>query len=466
MNVAISGVIALGMDKSSEQGLTRSLAAYVAGSQIDDIPSPVLHEASRAFVNWLGCALGGCRDESVDIVLATLEDMEGAARATVIGHGRRTDPAHAALLNCLSSSVLGFDDTHPRTIIHPTGPVAAALMAVAEVRPTTGAEFLHALVLGIELECRLGNALIPPPAASKLSFLPTGLTGAIGAASAVGKLLGLDPRAMSSAIGIAAGSAGGIRESIGSMAAPYFLAAAARNGLVAALLAAKGMTAGESTLEGPKGFLEAYGAPANERVVLEDLGKRYELSTNTYKPYPCGAWVHATVDVCLELARRHDIDPSEIESVRLRVNPRALAIAGRMDPRDRVEAQASLFHWAAAALVRRRAGLAEASDDCVRDALVTALRGRIAAQGDPDCAVEAASAEIALKGGQELRGRVSHCLGSLAQPLSDDDLSRKFLVQACAVLPEDRAQYLLRQGWAIGQLDDVGQLARDAGASG
>lgn len=443
-------------------GLTGTLAAYVAHSNIGKIPPAVVHEASRAFVNWLGCVLGGCRDESVDIVLDALEGATGAARASVIGRGRRTDPAHAALLNCLSSSVLGFDDTHPRTIIHPTGPVAAALMAAAEARPTPGKTFLHALILGIELECRLGDALIPPPAVSNLSFLPTGLTGAIGAAAAVGKLLDLDARRLSWAIGIAAGSAGGIRESIGSMAAPYFIAVTARNGLVAAQLAAKGMTASETSLEGPKGFLQAYGAPPNEKAVLDGLGEHYELLSNTYKPYPCGVWIHAAVDACLELARQNDIDPGAVAAVRLKVNPRALAIAGRKEPTDRVEAQASLFHWAAAALARRRAGLAEAGDDCVRDPFIVALRGRVTVQGVPDYAVDAASVEIALKDGQTLRGRVSHSLGSLTRPLSDDDLSQKFLVQACAVLREDRARDLLARSWAVGRIDDVGRLARDA----
>jgi 2-methylcitrate dehydratase PrpD len=439
---------------------TSQLARFVVGSDLSKIPHEVVHEAERAFVNWMGCVLGGCSDPSVDILLSALEGSFGKPVATVIGRKRRADVPNAALLNCLSSSVHGFDDTHPATVIHPTGPVASALLAVAENHATSGSDFLHSLILGIEVECRLGNALIPAPAQSALGFLPTGLTGAIGAAVAVAKLRGLPEHQMIWSIGIAAGSAGGLRAAIGSMAAPYFLASTARNGVVATLLAEEGFTAPNASLEGTKGFAATYGNPANIAATIEALGERFELSSNTYKPYPCGVWVHPTVDVCLELVRARDIEPAAIKAVRLTVNCRALAIAGCKEPTGRVEAQASLYHWAAAALIRHKVSFAESEDACVRDAEVVALRRRIEIVPDSKCALDEAMGEIHLSRGPALKAHVRHCRGSLAKPMSDSELSEKFLGQAQDVLRQRAATELMDQCWNIGKSEDVGGIVR------
>jgi 2-methylcitrate dehydratase PrpD len=435
-------------------------AQFINGSRLSAIPHPVVHQAERAFVNWMGCVLGGCTDRSVEIAMAALEGSFGAPIATVIGRTNRIDAPNAALLNGLSSSVHGFSDTHPDTVIHPTGPVASALIAVAEGRATSGAEFLHSLILGTEVECRLGRALVRGQAKTLFSFLPTGLTGAIGAAAAVARLRGLSEDETASALGIAAGSAGGLRETIGSMAAPFALAGTARNGLVAALLAEKGFSAADTSLDGDKGFARAYAGAADFAVALEDLGKRYELSSNTYKPYPCGVWVHPTIDVCLELACTHAVDPSAIDAVHLVVNAQALAIAGRKNPADRTEAQASLYHWAAAALTRRSATVSECETTFVRDAAVAAMRRRVVILPDSNCAPDEARGEIRLRDGSLRKAYVRHCRGSLARPMSDDELSQKFLGQALNVLSPRASADLLDACWRVGTSDNVGAVVR------
>src|SRR5262245_54312748 len=141
--------------------VTARLAQFSAESRWEDIPAPVRHEAKRSLLDWLGCALGGCRDEAVERVLAALAAFSGPPEATVIGRGERLDILHAALVNAISSNILDFDDTHLRTVIHPSSPVASALLAFAEHRRTDGAQFLHAFVLGVEAECRIGSAISP-----------------------------------------------------------------------------------------------------------------------------------------------------------------------------------------------------------------------------------------------------------------------------------------------------------------
>lgn len=140
--------------------VTRRLARFIVDSRWRDVCAPVQHEAVRAVVNWLGCALGGCRDEAVGIALAALREFAGPPQAALLGRPERLDILNAALINAISSNILDFDDTHLRTVIHPTVPVAAALTALAEHKAAGGAELLHALVLGIETECRIGSALL------------------------------------------------------------------------------------------------------------------------------------------------------------------------------------------------------------------------------------------------------------------------------------------------------------------
>ncbi len=142
-------------------GATQKLSEFIADSRWSDVPDDVRHEAARAILNWLGCAIGGCRDETVELMVAALRDFSGPPQATLLGRGERFDALTAACINGTSSNRLDFDDTHLRTVIHPTVPVASTLIALAEYRPLTGAEFLHAFVLGVDVECRLGNAISP-----------------------------------------------------------------------------------------------------------------------------------------------------------------------------------------------------------------------------------------------------------------------------------------------------------------
>src|SRR4051812_48795546 len=133
---------------------TRLLGRFVAQIRAGDIASSIRHEAKRAILDALGCAIGGCRDETVERALAAVQPCAGAHRATLIGRTEKVDMLNAALVNALSANILDFDDTHMRTIIHPSVPVAAAALALAEERHLRGDDLLTAFVLGVEVACR------------------------------------------------------------------------------------------------------------------------------------------------------------------------------------------------------------------------------------------------------------------------------------------------------------------------
>ena len=177
----------------AHQAVTETFATYVAEAKAEALPEAVRKEAARTFVNWVGCAVGGARHEAVEIALATFAPFSGPAQSSVLGRGERLDPLHAALVNGISSHVFDYDDTHLRTVIHPGGPVASALLAFAEYRKVRGSDFVNALVLGVEVECRIGNAVFPEH--YDVGWHITGTAGVFGAAAAVGKLLNLMPSA-------------------------------------------------------------------------------------------------------------------------------------------------------------------------------------------------------------------------------------------------------------------------------
>ena len=264
--------------------VTRKLARFIVESHWRDVPKNVRHEAKRSILNWLGTALGGCRDAGVDIAIDALREFSGPPQATVLGRRERFDILNAAIVNGISSNILDFDDTHLRTVIHPTVPVAAALTALAEHVPITGAQYLHAFVLGVEAECRVGNAVTPEH--YDAGWHITASCGVFGAAAACGKILQLNEQQMTWALGIAATQASGLTSMLGSMSKPYNMGHAARNGLAAALLARKNFTSSERGIEAPRGFGHVLSTKFVPDEITKNLGATWELALNAYKPYP------------------------------------------------------------------------------------------------------------------------------------------------------------------------------------
>ena len=183
----------------ADPAITETLADYVLSASFESLPAQVRTESVRALVNWVGCALGGAPTPTVEAAVTGLQSLSSPGRCRVLGRRERFDPPGAAMLNCLSSAAHAFDDTHLATITHPTGPVISALLAVAETTRISGEDFLAALVLGMEIECRLSSVIVAPGAGSSGGWYITGVTGGIGAAAAVGRVLGFDRNQMVSA---------------------------------------------------------------------------------------------------------------------------------------------------------------------------------------------------------------------------------------------------------------------------
>ncbi len=459
---AVPGVLSLRAPahgvESSPPGVTRRLARFVVESKPSDIPEAARKEASRSIVNWVGCALGGARHETVGRALSALSELSGPRTATVLGRKERLDILHASLLNGISSHVLDFDDTHLETIIHPAGPVAPVLLALAERGPLSGTDFLQAFILGVEVECRIGMAVYPWH--YDRGYHITGSAGVFGAAAAAGKVLGLDETQMTWALGIAATQSAGLREMFGTMCKAFHPGRAAQNGLTAALLAAKNFTSSEESLEAPRGFARVLSEERDFSKLTHRLGETWEVMKNTYKPFPCGIVIHPTIDACIQLRNEHALQAAEIERVELRVHPLVLELTGKKTPASGLEGKFSVFHSAAVALLHGTVGQKEYSDAAVLDPQVVALRDRITATVDADVREEEVHARVVLASGRTIEKHVEQVVGSLENPLSDRELETKFRGQAEGVLSTGEIQELLSLCWSVASLEDAAAIAK------
>ena len=439
--------------------VTKSFAAFIAGAQWERLPEPVRHEGKRSLLNFIATALAGCREDAVEMTLASLAAFSGPRQATVIGRTERIDALSAAFLNAASGNVFDFDDTHLGTVIHPTAPVAPALFALAELRRVSGRDLLLAFALGVEIECRIGNAISPEHYGRGWHITST--CGSLGAAAAAGKLLGLDAGRMVWALGAAATQTGGLVECLGTPAKSLSVGNAARNGLWSALLAEAGFSGPTAPLEGRQGYLNALAPSSVDWSALSDgLGETWELQKNTYKPYPAGIVVHPVIDAALALREDRSIAPETITRIVVRGHPLLAARTDRPHVMTGREAQVSVQHSVAAALHFGEVGLTQYTDACVREPAVLALRARVDVEQDASIAVEAASVRISTTDGTEHAITVPAARGSLARPMSDRDIEAKLRTLAAGWCPSHDVRPLIDAVWALDRADDAGALLR------
>ena len=421
--------------------VTRILAEFAATHPSRGWSEAVEREAHRTFLNWVGCAVGAARHPTLEAALAAVLELGPSAQATLLGRNERVDIGSAALLNGISSHTFDFDDTHLKTIIHPAGPVASAALALAEHHGASGRQFIDALVLGIDVACRAGNMIYPDH--YDRGWHITGSTGMLGAAAACARILGLDAARTTMALGIAASQPIGVREQFGSMTKPFHPGGAARAGLMAALMAKHGYTSSPRAIEAPRGLAQTYSTKCAWHEITDELGQRFEISFNSYKPFACGIVIHPSIDGCVQLRSAHSLRAADIARVDLRVHSLVLELTGKKAPRSGLEAKFSVYHACAAGLLFGQAGETEFSDGIVARADVIALRDRVHAEVDAAVDEAAADVTITLTDGRTLHQRIEHAIGSLQRPMTDADLARKFHGLVDPMLGAARADRLI-----------------------
>lgn len=385
-----------------------------------------------------------------------------------------------------------YDDTHLDTIIHPTGPVASALLAAAEFQSrssgvrVSGKDFLVALVAGIEVECKLGLAVWPQH--YDVGWHITSTTGSIGAAVAVSKILKLNREKIVQSIGVAATQVVGLREMFGSHTKSFHPGRAAQAGLMAAFLAKEGYTSSEKSLEAKRGWANVVGVTKGESDIQKDLAKwtgydeesdsglpavagganahetsgRWETLRNSFKPFPCGIVIHPVIDACAQIHQdmtKQGLKADDIESVHAKVHPLVLELTGKKEPKDGLQGKFSVYHGGACGLIFGKATPSQYDDVVVQDVRVTGVRDRIQADVDNSLAADETRILVQFKEGRTLEKHVEHAVGSMKVPLDDQRLQEKFVDQCERILGSDinTASETL---WGIEDVEDVAAITK------
>ncbi|MGJ5035688.1 MmgE/PrpD family protein [Bradyrhizobium sp. HKCCYLRH3059] len=438
--------------------VTRTLARYIVSAGYDVLPVKVRKEGVRTLLNWVGVAIGGSRHETVDIAVAALAPFSGPQQASLFGRRERFDIMNAAFINGVSSHIFDFDDTHLKTIIHPAGPVVSAIIALSEMQPVSGKEFLNALVLGVETECRIGNAVYPNH--YDVGWHITGTAGVFGAAAAAGKLLKLNEQQMTWALGLAASQPVGLRESFGSMNKSFNPGRAASNGIFAGLLASKNFTSSDGMIEAKRGWANTISTKQDYGEIVGDLGKRYEAALNTYKPFACGIVLHPAIDAAIQLRNENRLTGDQIDHVDLKVNPLVLELTGKKTPQQGLEGKFSIFHAVAVAIVEGAGGEKQFSDRAVTDPTVLSLRGKVIPVITPEIKPEQVEMTIVLKDGRKLSRRIEHAVGSVEVPMTDQQLEAKFVDLADGIVPAASIRRIMDACWNVESVSNAADIAK------
>ena len=440
---------------SETASATQILGRFVTESRFETLPESLRHEGRRSILNHVGCALGVARHPSVITALEIMRDASGKQSATVLGQRDRLGVMEAAFVNAIASNLLDYDDTHLRTVIHPSAPVAPVAFALGEELSASGAEVLHAFLLGGEIACRMGNAVSPGHYARGWHI--TASCGVFGAAAAAARLMRLTAEQTADALGIAASQSGSIVENLATAAKNIGVGNAARNGILAARFAARGYRAAPFAIEGPLGWARAMGDEPVMAEITEGLGQSWEIARNTYKPYAAGIVFHAVIDACLVLREQLGNAVAHIKSVTVAGDALLLARGDRVVRNER-DTRVSIHHCAAIALLLGRADVTDFEMAAVQDPELTALRAKVIAECDASLPRGAARVTITLADGSTHQATIEHPRGSAERPLSDAELAAKYHANAALGGTTADVEGQIAALWALDQAASLAPL--------
>jgi 2-methylcitrate dehydratase PrpD len=443
----------------SVPGITQSLAEFSAGIAYDALPEDVLAAGKQCLLDTLGVALVGSREDATRMLLnVALDGMTGGS-ASVLGSGTRASPAIAAMVNGYAAHALDYDDTQHRLSGHMSAPVVPAALAVAELQHSSGKDLLAAYVAGFEVACRPGRYGKFANHLSHHGVHATGFLGHFGAAAAAGRLLRLNVMQMRLAFGIAGGFASGLVKSFGTMGKAQNASNAAGNGVLSAQLAARGFTASDELFDGKRNIFAITGFEANGTEIIKDLGQDFEITHNTLKAYACAGWRNPIIEACTLLAVEHKLKPSDVRNIEVWACVDVVTrLPNYSEPRTGLEAKFSAEYAAAVAVTDGAGGVAQFTDERVKDAALIDLTRRTKLAADEKLGPYQIRVVIHTADGRALTHFVPAQKGDPKNPLSWDELLIKFRANALSVLPKAQVERLVDMLGAIEKVSDVADL--------
>ena len=439
--------------------LTRVLAARAAGLGADELPAPVRELARQCVLDYLGCAVAGAGDPLVRLLLDEMIEAGGPGQAGIIGHAERLPVLAAALVNGAAGHALDFDDVNLAMPGHPSVAILPALLALAELRGSSGREVVTAFVAGYETACRIGMALQPGHYA--LGFHSTATLGSFGAAAACARLLGLDGDQTATALGIAGTQAAGLKSQFGTMCKPFHAGKAAQNGLIAARLAARGFSSRADLLECDQGFAATHGPDFSPEAALATPEDGFYILANLFKYHAACYMTHAPIETARRVRRDHGLSPERIAGVTLRLDAGCDRICNIPAPVDGLQSKFSLRQTVAMALAGiDTASLAAYSEQNARDPALIGLRERVALDFHAGWPSTLAEIEVTLDDGRRVSARYDAGIPATDIAEQGERLAAKFDALVEPVLGGPRSRELRQMVAGLDGLADIGDLGR------
>jgi 2-methylcitrate dehydratase PrpD len=445
------------------QKLTNCVSEFVVKLKLADVPAESLELGKKSILDGLGLALSGSKAETWGLIEEYVKSFGFPPKggAAVLGSAVRLPARFAAFANGVAIHVDDFDDTQLAVgkdrvyglLVHPTVCVLPAALAIAEVAGKTGKDLLVAYEAGVEVECKIAEAISPRHYED--GFHSTGTCGVFGGTAACSKLKGLDVVHTSRAFGVAASHSAGLRENFGTMMKPFQAGHATESGVIAADFAAMGWTAAEQILEAPRGFFHAYGGTYDPAAIVDRLGRPWTFQNPgvSIKPFPSGSLTHPGMTELSRLIRENSIRAADVERVEVGTNRNMPTTLLHHHPTTGLQAKFSMEFCMAILLLDGKADQTKFTDQVVNRPDVQKMIERVRFYVDPEA--EQAGYDkmttilkITLKDGRVISGRADFGKGSPSNPMSYDEVAEKF--RGCAAFAE----------WPSAKANEVIELVR------
>lgn len=435
----------------------RQLASFIASAATRDFPPEVLEAASRALVDFIGCAVGASRDAPVRAILPVIKSWNATGKARIFCGGLTT-PALAVLANGTMAHAMDFDDTHLMGAGHISGPCWSTALALAQEHGCSERQTVAAFIAGFEVMAKLGGGG-PPGVGRNLQrrgLHPTSVFGRVGAAAIASSLMQLDEQRIAYALGVAATTAGGLVGSFGTHGKPFHAGKAAMDGILAAQLAAEGFISATHLFELEKGLLDVFIQNREAEVPsFDDFGVKWELLVNSFKPFASCRATHPSAQAARSIADR--VKGREVVSVHARVHPNALVTAGKLAPRTALEGKFSVPFCIALGLNGRAVVSTDFVSESMQDPALMNVVPRVTLEAVQDQSPHSAYLEVVLADGERIRAQTDVVMGHPDNPLTWDALHTKFTGLVEPVMGVSKTRRLYEAARSFGE---PGSLAR------
>ncbi len=440
-------------------GITQALSKHIADLNYEDLPADSTHEAKRAILDWMGCAMAGSQHPTPQILIKSLKEIGSLPTVTVLGQkGLKLSMLDAPLANGQMGHVLDFDDTHlGGVILHTSTATMPALLAIGESEKSSGKEMMTALVAAFEAGIRVGQGM---PGHHRGGWHLTGTLGTIAATGGSARLRKLTASQTVNALGIGCTQAAGMQQNRGSDCKSFHAGKSAYHGVLASLLARNGFTSSPEILEGNLGFTRIYSKTQDLPMIASNFNTPKLINGNGYKPYACGVVLHPLIDASIKASIDHKVAPEEIESLEIIVHPDVIRITGVDAPGSGLMSKFSANHAAAASYIDQAGGISQFTNEKAQQPKVQALRKLVKVTASSSYRLDQASAIVRTKSGKIFESGIEHATGTVANPISDQNLEAKFLGNASQVMGKEKANSAIKSIWSLEKMANIQTLIR------